>query len=285
MFGYIHTDDPYLFKKDERLYQALYCGLCKGIGDGCGQMCRTALTYDVTFLSAFLHNVTGKDVTIKKQHCIVHPFRKRPMALRDDLTVLLGFINTTLAYYKLLDDKQDGDKKGLFTFLYQKGFKRAVKHHPQVVEIVKKHTTAQRELEQNGCDSVDRACDPTAQMVADLAQYALGDSGTQATKQLCYAVGKWVYLADAVDDYDKDVKKGSYNVLYKAYGCPSKAELVATQKEDLTFLFDSLFVQMRQALSQVKFHFNHDLTDNIILRGIPVTTRRLLYGTPKKEEL
>ena len=35
MFGYISPDAPYLFKKDETLYKALYCGLCKGIGAGC----------------------------------------------------------------------------------------------------------------------------------------------------------------------------------------------------------------------------------------------------------
>ena len=45
MFGYINPDAPYLFKKDETLYNALYCGLCKGIGKGCGQTARTALTY------------------------------------------------------------------------------------------------------------------------------------------------------------------------------------------------------------------------------------------------
>ncbi len=27
MFGYINPDAPYLFKKDETLYKALYCGM------------------------------------------------------------------------------------------------------------------------------------------------------------------------------------------------------------------------------------------------------------------
>ena len=34
MFGYIQPDSPYLFIKDEKLYKALYCGLCKSIGKG-----------------------------------------------------------------------------------------------------------------------------------------------------------------------------------------------------------------------------------------------------------
>ena len=44
MFGYINPDSPYLFKKDEVLYNALYCGMCKSIGKSCGNCSKTALT-------------------------------------------------------------------------------------------------------------------------------------------------------------------------------------------------------------------------------------------------
>ena len=47
MFGYIGPDRPYLFIKDETLYKALYCGVCRAISAECGQMARTALTYDM----------------------------------------------------------------------------------------------------------------------------------------------------------------------------------------------------------------------------------------------
>lgn len=67
MFGYISPDTPYLFKKDEILYKALYCGLCKGIGAGCGQVARTALQYDMAFASALVHNIRGEDVKIKRR--------------------------------------------------------------------------------------------------------------------------------------------------------------------------------------------------------------------------
>ncbi|MDE7400684.1 MAG: hypothetical protein K2N17_01385, partial [Clostridia bacterium] len=36
MFGYINPDSPYLFKNDETLYKAIYCCMCKSIGDVCG---------------------------------------------------------------------------------------------------------------------------------------------------------------------------------------------------------------------------------------------------------
>lgn len=50
MFGYVKPDLPYLYLKDDKLYKALYCGVCKSIGKTCGQKARLSLTYDIAFL-------------------------------------------------------------------------------------------------------------------------------------------------------------------------------------------------------------------------------------------
>ena len=42
-----------MYVKDTVLYKACYCGLCKSIGNVCGQRGRFALNYDLTFLSIF----------------------------------------------------------------------------------------------------------------------------------------------------------------------------------------------------------------------------------------
>lgn len=281
MFGYINPDRPYLFLKDETLYNALYCGLCKSIGAGCGQMARTALTYDVAFTSALVHNIRGEDVKIEKKRCILHWFKKRPMAAVDETTLALGCVNTALAYYKLCDDAADGDKKGILRHLYKSGYKRVLKRKPEVAEIVSRQMGEQSELERAGCAVIDAACEPSAVMMRDLSKVLLQEFSTSATEQLFYAVGKWVYLVDALDDYDKDVKKGRYNVLFNVYGERCRAAALKNGEEELTFVFDMLFAQMRESLSQITFHFNHDLTDNIILRGIPLKTRELFRGCDK----
>lgn len=278
MFGYINPDKPHMFVKDEVLYQALYCGMCKSIGKACGNFSKSALTYDVAFMSATLHNLGNADVEIRKRHCILHIFKKRPMATPDEISLLLGCVNTALAYQKLLDDRQDGEKKGFFAFLYRRGYKRALKRHPRVAEIISEYMEEQRALEEAGCEIIDQACEPTAVMMQRLSAYVLKEYSTADSERLFYDVGKWIYLADALDDYEKDVKKGSYNVLYKAYKAPQKAQAVAEHGEEINFIFNSLFADMRVSLAAVKFYFNHDLTDNIILRGIPLRTRRLVYG-------
>ena len=76
-------------------------------------------------------------------------------------------------------------------------------------------------------------------------------------------------------------KKKRFNVLYNVYKVNSRVEAVKKGGEELVFIFDSLFADMRECLANIKFHFNHDLTDNIILRGIPMKTRKIFYGDCK----
>lgn len=287
MFGYLQPDRARMFIKDDALYNALYCGMCKSIGEGCGQLSRTALTYDTAFMSALLHNIKNSDIKLKKRRCALHPFKRRLMAQPDETSVLLGCINTVLAYYKLLDDRKDGEKKGAFAFLYKRGFKKTLKRHPKVAQIISAQLEEQARLEHGNCAVIDAACEPTAEMIRGLSDYVLGEYASEHTSALCYDIGKWIYLADALDDYDGDVRKGRYNVLYNAFGTQTKAEAVKANGDEIEFIFNSLFADMRYHLANIKFYFNHDLTDNIVLIGIPAKTRALVYGKcgrGKKEE-
>ncbi|MGN0811986.1 MAG: DUF5685 family protein [Candidatus Coproplasma sp.] len=278
MFGYIQPDTPYLFIKDEKLYQASYCGMCKSIGKACGNMPKASLTYDVAFMSCLLHNIANCDMAVEKRRCALHIFKRRPMAKCDEISLMLGCLNTVLAYFKLVDDKYDGDKKGAFAFVFKRGYKKALARHPKLARIIERSIQKQREIEQRGSAIIEEACEPSAEMMRDGAAYVLGEYATEHTNALVYDIGKWVYLADALDDYDKDVKKGRYNVLYNAFKAKCKSEAVAKNGEEINFIFNSIFADMRFHLSNIKFHFNHDLTDNIILRGIPLKTRSLVYG-------
>ncbi len=279
MFGYVRADTPYLFIKDDQLYRAMYCGVCRGIGEACGQAARMGLSYDIAFLSVILHNIAGQDVTLTKQRCLAHCIRSRQMSNVDELTRLLGAFNTALAYYKCVDDIADGDRGGLKKLWFQKGFNRVKKKYPKVEQIVRENMVKQEETEKAKSDSLDRAADATANMLAEFSDYALGEKSTPHTHNLFYALGKWIYLIDALDDYDKDVKKGAYNPFYLAYGASCKTELLSGKYgEEIQFVFHATFFDIRESLSQIEFRFNRDLSDNVLLRGLPMMTKRIMDG-------
>ncbi len=283
MFGYVKYDLPNLFIKDYMLYRALYCGLCKSIGKACGQRARIGLTYDVTFLSALLHNIAGIDVKIEQKNCFEHAIRKRPIAATDPLTEELGALNTVLAYYKLTDDIEDGGKGRGKRLWFKKGFKRATKNYPELVALVETYMGEQARAEKEKVASPDIAADPTAKMMRELSDHLLKDKATAATGELFYGLGKWVYLIDALDDYEKDAKKQNYNPFVLAYGRKSLAELMQEDGGEIKFLFDTLFFSLRENLASITFSFNRDLTDNVILRGIPLETERVMKGEKRQK--
>ena len=279
MFGYVRADTPYLYIKDDKLYRAMYCGVCKGIAEVCGHPARMGLSYDVTFLSVIMHNIRGEDVKIEKQHCLTHCVRTRQMAEVDELTRRLGALNTVLVYYKYTDDIADGDRGRGKRLWFKQGFKRVKKKYPIIERIVREHLAHQDELEKASVDSIDRAADPTALMMADFSDYALGEHASVYTRNLFYALGKWIYLIDALDDYDKDVKKKSYNPFYLAYKAESRDELLKGEHgEEVRFAFHAIFYDIRENLAQIPLRFNRDLSDNILLRGLPATTKRVMEG-------
>ena len=151
--------------------------------------------------------------------------------------------------------------------------------YPEVERIVRENLANQEEIERAQTDSVDRAADATATMLADFSDYALQEKATEYTRNLFYAIGKWIYLIDALDDYDKDKKKGSYNPFVLCYQAESRACLTAGERaEEVQYIFNAIFFDIRENLSQIAFRFNRDLSDNILLRGLPMMTKRIMQG-------
>ncbi len=284
MFGYVRYDFPNLFIKDFMLYRAMYCGLCKGIAKSCGQAARMGLSYDVTFLSALLHNIKGEDIKVEDQHCFEHLIGKRPIAVVDELTLKLGALNTVLVYFKLTDDVLDGDRGKGKRLWFKKGFRRAQKSYPELVEIVDRNLREQSKVEKEKMPSPDRAAEASANMMSELSDYLLEEKASEHTRKLFYGLGKWIYLIDALDDFDKDKKKGAYNPFVLNYESENLKSLVNEHGEEIAFLFDTLFYGLRESLGQIPFPYNRDLTDNIILRGIPMETSRVMRGEKRTKE-
>ena len=240
-------------------------------------LARMGLSYDVTFFSVLLHNISGEDLEIEESRCVAHCLgRKRKMAKADEMTKTLGALNTILAYLKYDDDVQD-EKKGKGKRLwFKKGYRRAKRDYPELFKIVTGDLSRQKEAEKDGgTESVDFAADATALMLADVSDYILKDKATACTRNLFYALGKWIYLTDALDDYDKDVKSGAYNGFYRAFKEKNGKELLEKHGNDADYIFNSLFYDIRENAAGIRFYFNRDLTDNVLLRGLPAKTKEI----------
>lgn len=288
MFGYVKPDRPYLYIKDETLYKALYCGVCKSIGKTCGGAARFSLTYDITFLSAVAHNLLKKDVKITRQRCAAHPFTKRPVAEPDELSLTLGALNVILAYFKVCDDVADNGRGRFKRLLLSGGFKRAKKREEKLCEIVERNYKALAALEKTGENRIDAISDPFANMLTELSREVLGEVSDEYSDGFFYQTGKWIYLIDALDDYDEDVKKGNYNPFYACYKSENFTDLKKEFGGEISFIMGSVVSLIDENLDNLKFGFNADLIRNIASRGTKERTKQVLLKLsgekPKKEK-
>lgn len=284
MFGYVKTDTPNMYVKDTVLYKAMYCGLCKGIGKTCGIKGRFVLNYDLTFLSVLVHNVLGEDVKIEKEHCILHTIRKRPIAQFDLVTGRIAALNVILAYYKVCDDVIDSKKGKITKSILSSSYKKALKIEPKLDEIVCKRYDELRKLESEGCSSIDIVSDCFANMIKDIMIELTGDKSTLQLLELSYNLGKWIYLIDALDDFDKDKKKNEYNVFINSYPeVNNKEELLDKYKQDVVCVFGNVLCEIEMLAKQIDYQFNHDLTDNVLLRGLKEQTKHVMENKKCKK--
>ena len=284
MFGYVKTDRPNMFVKDTVLYRSMYCGLCKGIGCTCGQRARFALSYDLAFLSVFTHNLADVDVKIEKQHCVISWFRKKPIAVVDDLTKRIACLNIILAYHKCNDDVIDNGKGRVKRSFFKKAYKKAKKAEPKLEEIVSKRYADLLNVEKSKTDSIDITSDPFGVMMQEVVKELLGEKCDENVLTLSYNLGKWIYLIDALDDFDKDKKKNNFNVFINANPeISTKTELVEKKEEELKFTFGSVLNTISECACALNYKFNHDLTDNILLLGLRNQTKQILENKPCKK--
>lgn len=276
MFGYIKSDYANLYVKDTVLYKAMYCSLCKGIGQVFGQKARFTLSYDLAFLSAFLHNVLGKDVEVEKKRCIIHPIVKRPIANVDELTKQIAILNVILAYYKLEDAVTDNEGGGIKKAVFKRAYKKAKKLQPKMDEIVKKRYLELRELEKKNIDSIDMSAEPFGNMIRDLVEEICKDEFSKDLGEISYNLGKWIYLIDAIDDYDKDKRKKSFNVFINVFKAKDKQTFLAQNTQELINILSPSIMAISRSANNLKYKFNHDLCDNILNRGLILETKRIL---------
>ncbi|MBE5754254.1 MAG: hypothetical protein E7340_02845 [Clostridiales bacterium] len=274
MFGYVKTDFPNMYMKDVVLYKAMYCGLCKGIGKCCGNKGRLVLNYDLTFLSLFTHNLLNIDVKIEKQTCIIHHIRKRPVAVPDVLTERIGALNVILAYYKLNDDVIDNKKGFIKRSFFKSSYKKAAKKEPKFDAIVKARYAELRKYEKANCDSIDMAADPFGLMMKDIILELIGDDCADNVKKIAYEFGKWIYLIDALDDFDKDKKKKNYNVFVNANpDVCDKQTLLMTKGNEIVYIFGTILNEISTLEKGLDYKFNHDLISNILSLGLKGQTK------------
>ncbi len=291
MFGYIRIFKPHLRMCEYDTYKSIYCGLCKELGKSYGIISRFTLSYDFTFLAMLDLAINEKNISLKKERCIAHPLKKTVCVQCTDDLFFTASAAVISIYHKLMDDRQDkGLKKKLIATLLipfvRKHYKKASKAYPEVAVAVENEMKQQSLLEKEKCSSIDRAGEPTANIMRAIISGISSDPQTKRVlERLGYLLGRFVYYCDAIEDLNEDYKKNNYNalLLQKEFGVLDKE----TRQELIEITTDTINMTLGEIANTyvlLKIEKYKSIIDNIIYLGLKNTYAQILKGEFEKEK-
>ena len=249
MFGYVRPAAQRLDETELRRFRSAYCGLCHTLGRRYGFAARWLLNFDFTLLAILLS--LGAPVSCSRRRCAAHPCRGcRAMDASPALSRAAAY-SVVLAWWQLRDHIAD---HGFFTglpyrlaaLLTRRAYRKARRAVPTFDAAAERRLRELDELERAQCASLDAAAEPFAALLAEIAAAEGDETRRRVFRQIFYHLGRWVYLVDAADDFNKDAKSGNYNPLRHRYGVTGD-ELPEDVKRSLGETLDASIRQMAGA--------------------------------------
>ena len=274
MFGYIRPLKPQLRMCEFETYKAVYCGLCKQLGKSYGLLSRFTLSYDFAFLSILAMALSDEPPQFCSQRCLVHPLRKKSCCVPDASSHFAACAAMVLLYYKVEDNYKDGGFGEKLLAALMKPFaaharRRALPDFPQLDEIAAEAIRRQNAVETARCADVDEAAEPTAQSLgAIFALLSEEDTQRRVLQRLGYLLGRWVYLIDALDDLDDDVKSGGYNVYALAYGISTPQDDTSAARAVAQAVLNQTAAETAKAYELLELKRYQPILDNVIYLGL-----------------
>lgn len=285
MLGYVTIDKNELKIREYDVYQAYYCGICKSIGRRIGQLPRMVLSYDAVFLALVLSALKGGNEEILREHCIIHPVKKKPVVYGTgggecgpldyaaDVMVLL-------AYHKFQDDWFDDKSPVGFagrTALHG-AYKKLAGKYTQLSKALENALERLSAMENAKSGNLDEVADTFGEILAELfAGYDAGGFDRETTRILSHLgrnLGRWIYVIDALDDYEKDRGSGSYNpLIYRKNNLEGIGDVLYNYLAEAAMAYDLLEIKK-----------NEGIIENILFMGLRQRTDALLKERINKED-
>ena len=211
MFGYVLINKPELKIREFEKYRSYYCGLCHALNDEYGPLGRLTLNYDMTFLVMLLSDLYDEEDKTEYARCMLHPAHKH-CSRRNEITDYCADMCILLTYYKCADDWNDEKKlsKKIWAQNLRRKCRRIAEKYPEKAELVKNKLLLLAETEKEEATHIDKTARIFGELMAEIFAYR-DDEWKNDLYKVGFYLGKYVYLLDAYEDIEEDIKSGSYN--------------------------------------------------------------------------
>lgn len=290
MFGYVRPYKPELLVREYAQYKAVYCQLCRVLGQEYGPLARFALSYDCAFYALTALSLGREQVEERRGRCVCNPLKACTyLPSPGESYQKAAALCVLLTYHKLRDDlMDDGFWKSLGSRLLlplvSRKAKKAAGRYPFMARAVEQAMEEQRqaELAESG---VDQCAEPTAKLLETLFGELAGCGETSkqrpALERFGYFLGRWVYLMDAADDLREDLKSGSFNPFIRRLGLEGKTLLTDEERKAAETAcnetLNATAAQLGLALNLLDLGGFGPVIENVARKGLPEVQREILF--------
>lgn len=275
MFGYIKTNKMELKYREIIAYKGYYCGICMTLKREYGNLSRLSLNYDTTFLQILLTSLYEPQDYGEKLRCISHPHKKE-VVITNEISKYCSAMNIILTYYKLKDDVEDDNSikaKALLTMI-KPAFEKASLEYEDKTKVIGALLKQLWELEKEKCSDVEALAEIFGDIMGEVFSYK-EDVFRKNLYQTGFYLGKYIYILDAFDDLEEDIRLEKYN--------PFK-----NQNPDKEYIKNQLFFLLscvNEELDRLPLIRNKGIIDNILFSGIVQRLNNAMKETFDEEEI
>lgn len=272
MLGYVKADKNSMLMSDYELYKGLYCSLCHSLGRNYSSFARLLLSYDFTLAAVLKLALSDSPCTLTRKSCPFNPAKKCYCCKRDEIDYCAHGI-VIIAFYKILDNIGD---KGLFKKILSLLLfpfvalmhKKAKKKAPDIEAIISECMKKQAETEKKADCSIDEAAHYSSDALGRIFALGYENETKDEMYRLGYMTGRTVYILDAVDDLEDDIKKGNFNPFKKEFPrleTNEERNAFADRAEKCLNLTQGTLLEYRDKLKLNRFS---SIIENILFAGI-----------------
>ncbi len=261
MFGYIIINKGDMKFKEFDIYHSYYCGLCDVLKRQYGKVGQLSLSYDMTFLVMLLSSLYEPDTELSQVKCMAHPFEKHTVR-KNEFSRYAADMNVMFTYYKCRDDWAD-DRK--FTRL---AYGRLLRWAYRSVRAdygvkAKKIDGLMRELSAEE-KKENQDIDYMAGLFGDIMGEILAvkaDEWQESLRTMGVFLGKFIYLMDAYEDVEEDIRRKRYN--------PLKRKFEGTDfEEEIKTILTMMMAGCCKEFEKLPIIENAEILRNILYSGI-----------------
>ncbi len=287
LLGYVRAYKPEMKMKDYELYKGVYCSLCRALGRNYSPLAQLFLSYDFTLACILRLAAAESGCSFSQKRCPYNPAKKCMICGSKDVFDLCSHAVIITVYYKILDNLRD---KGFFSKLAAAlvfpavalMHKKAKKLAPEIEAAVADAMQKQAQAEAKADPSLDEAAHPSAEALAKVFSLGFDGRKAEALQSIGYMTGRFVYILDAADDLEGDVKKGSFN--------PFKSEDITSENgrkafaEKVRGMLNLTQSEALEAFDMLDLQRFYDIAENILLEGLSNCAERVLSKYGEKAE-